>query len=72
MFGQRMPRNRKFDIEYHYYDPDKERREKKGIQFDRTYSRKQAVKTRSLIWLLGLAALVGYGIYYFGKIAING
>ena len=72
MFGSKIPKNRKFSIDFHYYDPDKERREKKGIRFERTYGRKQALKTRSLLWLLMLAALVGYLIYYFSRMAISG
>lgn len=71
MFGSRLPKNRRFNIEFHYYDPEKEEREGRGIRFKRnTYTRKTA-RTRSLVWLMTLLALVLYALYYLSGIGAN-
>ncbi|MBN2415836.1 hypothetical protein JXO52_08330 [bacterium] len=71
MFGNRLPKNRRFNIEYYYYDPAREEREGRRITFKRSNSYRQAAKTRSLIWLVVLLAAVLYALYILGRIALR-
>lgn len=69
MLGRRLPKHRPFSYEPYYYDPDKERREKKGarIKFERKHSRR-AAKARSVVWLLFLFVFVLYLIIHLSRI----
>ncbi|RKY81954.1 hypothetical protein DRQ07_02670 [candidate division KSB1 bacterium] len=67
MLGTRLPRNRKFQIEYQYYDPEKEDRKHRSIKFTRIRSKKAAQK-KSLIWLFALLAFIVYLLYFLSKL----
>jgi hypothetical protein len=66
MLGSRLPKNRKFSIETRYYDPKKEEKEGRRIKFKRTLTRKRA-KSRSLVWLVMLLAIVFYILYLLNR-----
>ncbi|MBN2030952.1 hypothetical protein JW824_12000 [bacterium] len=70
MLGRRLPKNRRFSYEPHYYDPKKEEKEGRRIKFQRK-TRKSTAKMRSLVWLFILLALVVYAIYFFGRMAVR-
>jgi len=72
MFSGHLPKNRKFDIEYYYYDPAKEEREGKRITFKRGMAFRKAAKTRSLIWSIALFAIVLYAISFLTRLGVNG
>jgi len=59
MLGTRLPKNRKFNIEYQFYDPEKEDRKHRQIKFTRIRSKKSAQK-KSVIWLFILVAFILY------------
>ena len=69
MLGRRLPKARRFSYEPYYYDPEKEKREKKGskIKFERKLSRRSA-KARSLVWLIMLLFIVTYLIVTFYRL----
>ena len=67
MLGSRLPKNRKFSYETYYYNPKKEEREGRRIKFKRQRS-KSAAKTRSLIYLVVLLAMVVYLIYFLSRL----
>jgi len=71
MFGSRLPKNRRFNIEYYYYDPAKEEREGRKITFKRGNAYRKAAKTRSLVWLVVLLAGVLYLLYHFSRIGLD-
>lgn len=71
MFGNRLPKNRRFNIEYYYYDPEKEEREGRRITFKRGDAYRRAAKTRNLIWMIVLMAAVLYALYILGRIALR-
>ncbi len=68
MFGSGLPKNRRFKPEFFYYDPEKEEREGRRIQFKRNRLTKKTAKTRSLVWLIILFVLVLYALLYLGRI----
>ena len=67
MFGRNLPKNRRFSIEYRYYDPKKEEKEGRRIKFKRTLSSKSA-RNQSIVWLVILLALVVYFVYFLSGI----
>lgn len=68
MFYNKQLKNRKFSYEPQYYDPEKEKREHRGIHFKRLHAR-QSAKHRSFFWLLTLLGIVAYFIYHFSTIS---
>jgi hypothetical protein len=70
MIGRNLPKNRKFNIEFRYYDPQKEEREHRQMKFKRNRSLKQA-KQRSVIWLFVLLIGVLYALYTLGRVGIK-
>ena len=69
MTERKIPKNRRFSIEYRFYDPEKEEREGRKIKFRRNRS-KQEAKTKSAIWLFILLAGVVYALYALSKVGI--
>ncbi len=67
MIGRRLPKNRRFFYEPHYYDPKKDEISGKKIKFKRSLSRRSS-KTRSIVWLFMLLALIIYIIYFLSKL----
>lgn len=67
MFGSRLPKSRRFNYEPRFYNPDKDEREKRRIDFKRKY-RKQQARQRSLIWLIALLILLLYVIFILSRI----
>jgi len=71
MIGRRMPKARRFSYEPHYYDPKKDDKTRKKIKFQRQVTRRSA-KSRSIVWLVILIALVVYLVVYFSRLVSNG
>ncbi|NQT24487.1 hypothetical protein HQ585_03965 [candidate division KSB1 bacterium] len=67
MLGSRLPKNQRFTYEPRFYDPKKDEREKRRVDFRKSYRKKQA-KQKSLIWLGALVILVLYALYILSKI----
>ncbi len=70
MLGRRLPKNRRFSYETHYYDPKKEEKEGRRIKFQRK-TRRSTAKMRSLVWLFILLGLVVYVIYLLGRMTVQ-
>ena len=67
MLWARLPKNRKFDIEFQYYNPEEENKKHRQIKFTRIKSKSMARK-KSLIWLFVLVIFVIYLINLFSKL----
>ncbi|MFH1943592.1 MAG: hypothetical protein ABIL68_15945 [bacterium] len=67
MLGRNLPKNRKFSYEPFIYNPKKEEREGRRIQFKRKTT-KSAARTRSLIWLFILLGFILYMIYFLSRL----
>ena len=68
MLGSRLPKARQFTYTPHYYDPDKEKKNKHRIKF-RRHTSKASIRARSVVWLLFLLALVIYLILFFIRLS---
>jgi len=62
MFGKGLTKNRKFSFKTYYYDPEKDKTNKRRIGFKRKV-RRRAAKQKSMISLIILLAVVLYLIY---------
>ena len=66
MFGKGLKKNRKFSFIPYYYDPDKDKTNKRRVEFQRKI-RRRAAKQKSLISLIILLSIVIYLIYLFSN-----
>ncbi len=64
MFENRLRKNRQFFFKPFYYDPEKDKTNKRHFEFKRKIQRR-AAKQKSLISLIILLAFVVYLIYLF-------
>ena len=72
MIGVNLPKNRKFNIEFQYYDPKKDEREGRRIKFQRGRASKHAAKQRNIIWLVVLLVMVIFFIKYLIGLGTGG
>jgi len=72
MIGSKMPRNRKFNIEFQYYDPDKEEREGHRIKFERGRIGRKSARAMGLFWLMILAVMTFMAIRYLIGVSAGG
>ena len=66
MFGKGLKKNRKFSFIPYYYDQDKDKTNKRRVEFQRKI-RRRAAKQKSLISLIILLSIVIYLIYLFSN-----
>lgn len=62
MFGKSLRKNRKFSFKPYYYDPEKDKSNKRRIEFQ-SKVRKKAAKQKSLVSLFILLAIIIYLIH---------
>lgn len=62
MFGKSLRKNRKFSFKPYYYNPEKDKTNKRRIEFKRKVRRK-AAKQKSLISLFILLAILLYLVH---------
>lgn len=67
MLGRKLARNRKFNYEPEYYDPDKDEHNKRKINF-KGKLRKRAAKQKSLLSFFILLFILLYLIYFLSKL----
>jgi len=67
MIGSRLPGHRKFHYEPRFWDPEKEKREGRRIEFKRTHRKRQA-RQRSLVWLFILLGVAVYLMIFFSRL----
>ena len=72
MLGRKLPKNRRFNIEFQYYDPAKDEREGRRIHFERGRYTRKAAKAHNMFWLILLVVMTYFIIRYLVGISAQG